>query len=360
MYRAALDRDRKSPLCLNNLGWILFQLSRLDEAIQYFRQSISLAPQFAEAHMCLSAALLRLGKFEEGWKEYEWRWKSSAKQFVRTPRNEPEWQGQPLEGRTLLVEYEQGLGDILQFVRYVELLLERGEHVLFRCPKVLLPMMKACSKLGPCLISSDDALPTHDFFVPLLSLPRHLGTTVETVPRNVPYLRVPDDRIKAWQDRLGTAKRFRIGIAWQGSTAYRDDRQRSFHLNKFGPLAYLPGVELISLQKGGGAEQLDQVSFPVSAFGNELDSTGPFLDTAAIMMNVDLVIAPNTSVAHLAGALNVPCWVVLSGIATDWRWIENRDTTPWYPNMRLFRQKTAGDWDEVFNRIYKAVALNCL
>lgn len=356
MYRAALARDKQSPLCLNNLGWILFQLGRLDQAIGCFRQAIAIAPHYAEAHMCLSAALLRTGQFEEGWREYEWRWKSSAKQFSRIPRNEPEWQGEPLNGRTLLVECEQGLGDILQFVRYVELLLQRGERVLFRCPKVLYPLLEQCSTLASCLIRSEEPLPPYDVFVPLLSLPRHFGTTVETVPQKVPYLHVPESRIKTWKDQLGSAKRFRIGIVWQGSTTYRDDSQRSFRLNKFGPLAFMPNVELVSLQKGEGTEQLNQVSFPVRSFGNALDSSGPFLDSAAIMKNVDLVIAPNTSIAHLAGALHVPTWVILSGVATDWRWIENRNDTPWYPSMQLFRQGTERDWDDVFNRVYGAVA----
>jgi tetratricopeptide (TPR) repeat protein len=359
MYRAALVRDKQSPLCINNLGWILFQLGQLDQSISCFRQAIAIAPQFAEAHMCLSAALLRTGQLEEGWKEYEWRWKSSAKQFARVSRSQPEWQGEPLNGRTLLVECEQGLGDILQFVRYVELLLKRGERILFRCPKVLYPLLEHCSTLSSCLVRSEELLPPYDFFVPLLSLPRHFGTTVETIPQNVPYLHVPESRIKKWKEQLGEPKRFRIGIAWQGSTAYRDDSQRSFRLNKFGPLAYLPNVELVSLQKGEGTEQLDQISFPVRNFGNALDSSGPFLDTAAIMRNVDLVIAPNTSIAHLGGALHVPTWVILSRVATDWRWIENRDDTPWYPNMRLFRQGIQRDWDEVFNRVYGELAKIC-
>lgn len=356
MYRAALAREKQSPLCINNLGWVLFQLGRLDQAIACFRQAIAIAPQYVEAHMCLSAALLRTGQFEEGWKEYEWRWKSSAKQFARVTRSQPEWQGEPLSGRTLLVECEQGLGDILQFVRYVELLLKRGERVLFRCPKVLYPLLEHGSTLGGCLIRSEEPLPHYDFYVPLLSLPRHFGTTVETIPKNVPYLQVPESRIKEWKEHLGDAKRFRIGIVWQGSTAYRDDSQRSFRLNKFGPLAYLPNVELVSLQKGEGCEQLDQISFPVRSFGNALDANGPFLDTAAIMKNIDLVIAPNTSIAHLSGALHVPTWVILSGVATDWRWIENRDDTPWYPTMRLFRQGIQRDWDDVFNRVYGEVA----
>ncbi|MCY2982509.1 MAG: tetratricopeptide repeat-containing glycosyltransferase family protein [Planctomycetota bacterium] len=356
MYRAALSKDPKSALCWTNLGWVLSQLGRLDEAVGNFRKAILLAPEYAEAHMCLAATLLRMGHFSEGWAEYEWRWKSSAKQFVRPARSQPEWRGEPLSGRTLLVESEQGLGDILQFVRYVELLRRNGEHVLFRCPKPLQPLLNICSNLGDCMIHSEDALPYFDCFVPLLSLPRIFATTVETVPANVPYLRVPTNRVEAWCGRIGVHKAFRIGIVWQGSTSYSDDSQRSFHLNKFGPLAYFPGVELICLQKGNGSEQLRQISFPVRTLGEAFDVEGPFLDTAAVMKNLDLVIAPNTSIAHLAGALNVPVWVILSGVASDWRWIALRDDSPWYPSMRLFRPKVGGDWDEVFNRVYSEVA----
>lgn len=356
MYRAALAKDSKSALCWTNLGWVLSQLGRLDEAVGKFRQAISLTPEYAEAHMCLAATLLRMGQWTEGWAEYEWRWKSSAKQFVRSSRNQPEWRGEPLNGRTLLVESEQGLGDILQFVRYVELLRHNGERVLFRCPKSLQPLLKTCSSFSECIIDSEEALPRFDCFVPLLSLPRIFGTTVATVPVNVPYLQVPANQTEFWRERLGSNKSFRIGIVWQGSAAYRDDGQRSFQLNKFGPLAYFPGVELVCLQKGKGSEQLNEISFPVRTLGATFDAEGPFLDTAAVMKNLDLVIAPNTSIAHLAGALNVPVWVVLSGVASDWRWIANRDDSPWYPSMRLFRQKTGGDWDEVFNRVYGEVA----
>ena len=356
MYRAALSKDRKSALCWTNLGWVLTQLGRLDEAVGNFRQAILLAPEHAEAHMCLAATLLRMGQFSEGWAEYEWRWKSSAKHFVRPARSQPEWRGEPLGGQTLLVESEQGLGDILQFVRYVELLRNNGERIHFRCPEPLQPILREYSTFGDCMIRSEEALPHFDFFVPLLSLPRIFGTTVETVPANVPYLQVPTNRLEVWRERFAGLKAFRIGIVWQGSTSYSDDSQRSFHLNKFGPLAYFPGVELVCLQKGNGTEQMKQISFPVRTLGDAFDEEGPFLDTAAVMKNLDLVIAPNTSIAHLAGALNVPVWVILSGNASDWRWIANRDDSPWYPSMRLFRQTTGGDWDEVFNRVYAEVA----
>ena len=356
MYRAALAKDSKSALCWTNLGWVLSQLGRLDEAVGKFRKAILLSPEYAEAHMCLAATLLRMGHFSEGWAEYDWRWKSSANQFVRSARNQPEWRGEPLNGRTLLVESEQGLGDILQFVRYIELLRHNGERVLFRCPKSLRPLLITCSSFGDCIIDSEE-LPSHfDCFVPLLSLPRIFGTTIENVPASVPYLQVPMSRMENWRERLGKGKSFRVGIVWQGSASYRDDNQRSFHLSKFGPLAYFPGVELIALQKGKGTEQLSDISFPVRTLGAAFDGEGPFLDTAAVMKSLDLVIAPNTSIAHLAGALNVPVWVVLSGVASDWRWIANREDSPWYPSMRLFRQKTGGDWDEVFNRVYGEVA----
>ncbi len=356
-YRASLQLDGQSAMCWNNLGWVLFQLGRSKEAIDSFRRAIDLAPDLPEPHMCLAMTLLRLGQFEEGWAEYEWRWRSSAQQFARKTRGEPLWDGQPLNGRSLLIESEQGIGDVLQFVRYVDLLYQQGEKVAFHCPTVLLPLLQTCTVFGHVVYSEEP--PQCDLRIALLSLPSVLGTTVETIPKNLPYLRVPPTRIAQWHDRLKEREGLRIGIVWQGNTSYLDDRQRSYSLQKYGPLAQLPDVQLISLQKGKGSEQVRDVCFPVHQPAQSFDEDGPFLDAAAVMANLDLVIAPNTSLAHLAGALGVPVWVILSATATDWRWIENREDTPWYPGMRLYTQKTAGDWDEVFNRVYTEVAAMC-
>ncbi len=356
-YRTSLSLDGKSAMCWNNLGWVLFQLGRPEEAIDKFRRAIALAPDLPEPHMCLAMTLLRLGQFQEGWREYEWRWKSNAQQFVRQARPEPQWDGQPLNGRSLLIESEQGIGDILQFVRYIDLLHRKGERIVFHCPNVLAPLLKTSTSFGNLI--HVDAPPTCDFRVSLLSLPHLLGTTLETVPQNTPYLHVPNERIEAWKQQLKNRVGLRIGIVWQGNISYLDDKQRSFSLQKFGPLACLPGVQLISLQKGGGTDQLQKVGFAVSPPAEKFDEDGPFLDTAAVMANLDLIIAPNTSLAHLAGALGFPVWVVLSAIATDWRWLDQRNDTPWYPSMRLYRQQVPGDWDEVFNRIYADVALLC-
>lgn len=353
-YQASLAVDSRSAMCWNNLGWVLYQLGRHEAAIDKFQRAISLAPELPEHHMCLAMALLRIGQFEEGWKEYEWRWKSSAQQFIRKPRSEPLWDGQPLDGRSLLIESEQGIGDVLQFVRYVDLLIQQGERVVFHCPQVLQPLIKACTSFGQSTYS--ESPPKCDLRIPLLSLPRVLGTTAETVPQNVPYLHIAEDRVSHWQEQLKSRQGFRIGVVWQGNSSYLDDRQRSYSLQKYGPLAQLPGVHLISLQKGSGSEQIRDVCFPVHPPAEKFDEDGPFLDTAAVMANLDLVIAPNTSLAHLAGALGVPVWVILSASATDWRWLENRSDTSWYPSMRLYRQCVAGDWDEVFNRVYADVA----
>lgn len=352
-YRASLALDGQSAMCWNNLGWVLFQLGRPTEAIDKFRRAIALNPELPEPHMCLAMTQLRLGQFEEGWREYEWRWRSNAQQFARKSRSEPVWDGQPLAGRSLLVESEQGIGDVLQFVRYIDDLHRQGERIVFHCPQVLAPLLKNCTSFGEAVYV--ESPPACDLRISLLSLPYVLGTTVETIPQNVPYLRVAEERIQAWRERLNARTGFRIGVVWQGNTAYLDDRQRSFSLQKYGPLAQLPGVQLVSLQKGGGAEQVNQVGFRIKPPADSFDEDGPFLDTAAVMASLDLVIAPNTSLAHLAGSLGVPVWVILSTIATDWRWIENREDTPWYPTMRLYRQKVAGDWDEVFNRVYADV-----
>jgi tetratricopeptide (TPR) repeat protein len=353
-FRGYLERDSKNPLAWTNFGWILAQQGRLTEAGAKFRRAIKIDPNFVDAHLCLSTVLLRQGDFQQGWQEYEWRWKSQASQFQRAARSQPEWQGEPLGDKMLLVESEQGLGDILQFLRYVELLRQRDIRFVVKIPKVLKPLLEECVDWADRLIT--DMPQAFDAFIPLLSLPKIMETTLESVPNQVPYLRVPSIRTDDWCRRLGPRPKLRVGVVWQGSSAYRDDQYRSFPLRKFAPLSLLPGVELISLQKGDGLEQLSSIDFKIRVPGEPFDQDGPFLDTAAIMKNLDLVIAPNTAVAHLAGALNVPVWLVLSANSADWRWIEKRSDTPWYPSMRIYRQAEASDWDELFFRIYHDAA----
>jgi hypothetical protein len=270
------------------------------------------------------------------------------------PSQAPLWDGSPLEGRTILVRVEQGLGDTLQFIRYLPLVQRRGGRVILVCQPALVGLLTGSRGLGiERLLAQGDPLPEYDLHVSLLSLPGLLGTTLENVPADVPYLEAEPQPVEAWRQRLGSYRGFKIGIVWQGNPDHRMDRFRSTRLAQFAPLARVPGVHLFSLQKGPGAEQLAALTdrFPVTDLGSGLDD---FRDTAAVLKNLDLVVSVDTSVAHLAGALGIPVWVALH-FPAEWRWLTGREDSPWYPTMRLFRQTSPGQWEDVFRRIAEAL-----
>jgi Flp pilus assembly protein TadD len=353
-YQRALRIDPRYASAHNNLGAARAAQGKLDEALASYRQAVRLDPDHAEAHKNLAHALLLAGDFAQGWREYEWRWR--CREFPRLSYARPAWDGSPLEGRTILLCAEQGLGDTIQFVRYAALLKQRGGCVVVAPQKELLPLLAGCPGIDE--LAERDGPPPHDVFAPLLSLPRLLGTTLATVPAEVPYLRARPDLVERWREELRPLDGLRVGIAWQGSPRHRQDRLRSFPLSHFEPLARLPGVRLLSLQKGHGAEQLRQLAgrFPVVDLAGRLDEArGPFVDMAGALSNLDLVVTCDTSVAHLAGALAVPVWVALP-FAPDWRWLRERSDSPWYPTLRLFRQEAPGAWEGVFGRM--AAALN--
>ena len=252
----------------------------------------------------------------------------------------------PLKGRTLLVHHEQGWGDTLQFARYVKLLTAAGEKVLFEVPEALIPLLKKSGFTK--LIAEGSKAGKADVVIAIMSLPRVFGTTLETIPADVPYLSAGSQLVKQWSKVLKSIPGLRVGITWQGYSGNANDQLRSIPLACFAPLA-LPGVQLISLQKGPGVEQLTEVAnnLAVRHLGQFDEERGAFMDTAAVMKNLDLVITCDTAIAHLAGGLGVPVWVALQ-LAPDWRWMLARRDSPWYPTMRLFRQKKFGDWPGVF------------
>lgn len=332
----------------NNLANVLLRQERFDEALVNYRMALRLNPDYANAHMNLGLTLLLRGDFANGWREYEWRRKTKdvkAREFSR-----PQWDGGALAGKTILLFAEQGLGDTLQFIRYSPLVERHGGTVVVECQPALVPLLRGHVAR---LVARGQPLPEFDVEIPLLSLPGLFGSTLPTMPNSVPYLTAEPARVDAWRERLQAIKGFKIGIAWQGSTSYQEDRWRSIKLRAFAPLARIPGVRLISLQKGFGTEQLQEArDWAVVDFGTHLDQDGAFLDSAAILKQLDLVVTSDTAVAHLAGALGVPVWVALTKIP-DWRWLLHRPDSPWYPSMKLFRQIRADDWDELFGRMAK-------
>jgi len=334
----------------NNLGNVLTAAGDLAAAHGSYGEALRLAPEHSGAHFNRAVWLLLQGQWEEGWQEFEHRlWRAGA---VRREFSQPRWNGGDLAGRTILLYAEQGLGDTIQFIRYVPLVRALGGPVIVECQRPLVPLLSR-SIAADALYARGAELPAFDWQAPLASLPGIFGTRSETVPRIVPYLSADERLVAEWRQRLSSLPGRRIGICWQGNPDYADDRFRSIPLGCFAPLSTVPGVHLISLQKGRGSEQVAEARqiFPMQDWSGELDeSAGAFMDTAALMKSLDLVITSDTSVAHLAGALGVRVWVALPKIP-DWRWLLDRPDSPWYPTMRLFRQQRPGDWPGVLAAI---------
>jgi len=298
---------------------------------------------------------LSLGDFETGWKEYEWRWKLSGN--AMPPFTQPLWDGSSLAGRTIFLHAEQGLGDTLQFVRYATLLKRSGARVILRCPKSLFSLLKDFN--GADVVIDRGTPARFDVHAPLMSLPGICRTRLDNIPAEVPYLSADAALVATWRRELSHIDGFRVGIAWQGTPSNDKDKPRSTSLSRFAPLALIPGVRLINLQKGLGSEQIaaERARISLVDFGERLDAQAAFIDTAALMMNLDLVITVDTAIAHLAGALGVPVWIPLS-FSPDWRWMQVRRDSPWYPAARLFRQPAMGDYETVFAEM--AAALTAL
>jgi Tfp pilus assembly protein PilF len=376
-YRQALRLQPQCAEICNNLGLALIEHGKPVEALASFDQAVRIKPSYGEPRWNRSLLWLLNGDFANGWTEYEWRWTQPNK--GRRSFQQPLWDGSALGGQAILLYAEQGLGDTLQFLRYVQLVQKRGGKVIVECHPALLQLLAGFPGIHQ-LVGQGSQLPAFDFQAPLLSLPRIFSTSLATIPCDVPYLKADSVLVDYWRRKMcgvrnpvsdvktasfdighrtsKTERCFRIGAAWQGNPTHRYDRQRSIPVQHFARLAKVPGVCVISLQKGPGMGQLPAPaeSLPIVHLGDHLDTTsGPFMDTAAVMMNLDLVITSDTAVAHLAGALAVPVWIALP-LVPDWRWLLKREDSPWYPGTRLFRQTRCDDWEGVFERIASELA----
>jgi Flp pilus assembly protein TadD len=351
-YRQALNLKPHQPEILTNLGLALLAQGKIDAAAARFDSALQQNPNYADAHG--NRALLRLlqGDFHHGWRQYEWRWRSN--QLEQRHFAQPRWAGGPLQDRTILLHAEQGLGDTIQFIRYAAIVKKQNPAatVILECQRPLTKLLSRCPGINQ-LVAAGDPLPAFDVQSPLLSLPDIVQTTLETIPANVPYLFAETRLVVHWRNWLGNVNGLRIGINWQGRTGDGEFRKRNIPLEHFTALAQIPGVQLISLQKQpeGSFAANKSPQIPMLDPGPSFDTVhGAFEDTAALMMNLDLIITSDTSIPHLAGALGLPVWVALP-LVPDWRWLLDRTDSPWYPTMRLFRQRSVGDWSGVFDEI---------
>lgn len=355
---ALADADRALALepgrvdALDARGIALADLGRHDDALASFERALAAAPGRAASHVNASYCLLALGDYARGWPEHEWRWRDEQMHADRRAFAAPQWTGeQDPAGRTVLLHAEQGHGDSIQFCRYAPRLAARGARVVLEAPAALAPLLGTLDGVAQ-LVVAGDPLPPFDLHCPLMSLPLAFRTTLADVPAAAPYLAADPARVRRWRDRVARPGRPRIGIAWSGRAAQRNDMHRSMPLETLAPLFALD-ADFVILQK----DLRDRDRPAIAAHPRLVDASAEiedFADVAALVAEVDLVISVCTSVAHVAGALGKPLWVLLS-VAADWRWLRDRDDSPWYPTATLFRQTALGDWDGVVARVAKAL-----
>jgi Flp pilus assembly protein TadD len=342
-----------------NRAAALLWSGRTDEAMAAFERAVTLDPNYPPARVNLAMAQMLLGDYPNGFRNFEWRWKRPALLRVARHYSLPLWSGQvSLAGKTILAYREQGFGDTIQFCRYASLAVSAGARVILEVQPSLVTLLRTLPG-GPSVVGDGDSVRDFDLHCPLMALLAGFGTTVDTIPANVPYLFADPARVAMWRDVLPAGPNKKIGLVWAGGShagqadqaAY--DRRRSTTLHTLAPLAFVPGCDFISLQIGPASGQVASPEAGISVY----DHTGriqDFSDTAALIEILDLVIGVDTSVIHLAGALGKPVWL-LNRFDTDWRWLLNRDDSPWYPTLRQFRQTRPGDWEGVIGRVVKAL-----
>ena len=348
-HRQALRIRPHYPDALNNLGNLLREAGRIDEALECYTRATQLDPHHAKAQLAESMTRLESGDFEGGWAKYDWRF--SVVKNLRHEFGKPLWDGGDITGKTVLLTWEQGFGDTLQFLRYAPLVAARGATVLLLVREPMRRLAATVEGVSAVAASVED-LPPFDLSCPLLSLPQRFGTCLDTVPAVVPYLHALPKEVAAWSECLqqdGADGSLRVGLVWAGNPKMEIDDRRSMSLSQLLPLSQVGGVRFYSLQKDGAAEQVSALS-PIWPIVDHTDHLADFADTAALIMNLDLIISVDTAVAHLAGALGKPVWL-LNRFDTCWRWMRERTDSPWYPTMRLFRQDRAGEWGGVIDAV---------
>ncbi len=344
-HRRALAIQPNYADALIGLGTALQNQGNMDEAKEYLDRAVTLAPESPPAHYNRALVYLYMGDYKLGFEEYEWRFKTD--EFPPCPFPQPVWDGSNLNGKTLLLHAEQGMGDTIQFIRYAAIAAQKGGRLILTCHPELIRLLSAMPGIDQ-VIPLGFPLPEFHTYAPLMSLPRILGTTIDTVPNQIPYLPVVPSSLKL-ASPPGT--QLKVGIVWSGGHLYKRNASRSCPLTYFQQLLQIPQLAFYSLQKGITQTELQELGW--SSLVTDLnDQLQDMADTAAAIAQLDLVITVDTSVAHLAGSLGKPVWTLLSYLP-DWRWMLHREDSPWYPTMRLFRQSQPGDWEGVFVKVEK-------
>jgi tetratricopeptide (TPR) repeat protein len=349
-FRKAVQIQPDNAVAVKNLAVALAEKGQYAEAIATLDQAIQLKPDLPAAHGNLALLLLMKGDFERGWREYEWRSRVQLTLFV-PPRNfaQPRWDGGSLQGKTILLHSEQGFGDTIQFVRYLPMVAKHGGRIILDCQKELVRLLRKAPAVDT-IIATGDPLPRFDCHCPLLSLPLAFSTNLNSIPADIPYLSPDPAAAARWKSRIETSPpAFKVGLVWAGSAKNKLDRKRSIPFNEITKLA-TPCIHFFSLQKGRDPQSPP----PEMTFTDWTGQLNDFDDTAALIANLDLVIAVDTAVAHLAGAMGKPIWMMIPFVP-DWRWLLNRNDSAWYPTVRLFRQKSPGDWPGVIQSVADAL-----
>lgn len=356
-FKKILNISDRFSAVHHNIGFTLAErFGRHKEALCHYQKALVLNPGNIETHFCAALSHLAQGDLEQGFSEYEYRWqrgKQNSRNFLKPLQNL--WNGSDsIWGKTMLIRAEQGLGDTLQFIRYAKILKDRGAFIIAEVQKSLIALLSYCPFLDR-VIAIGSELPLFDYQIPLLSLPHQLKTSLKNIPHITPYLFTNSQRIDHWKNSLKNGSRFKIGICWQGDPVH--GQAKFMPLQEFLPLLQRNDITVYSLQQYVGLEQLNTIplEYRPYEFYHDFDkSSGNFIDTAAVMTQLDLVITVDTSLAHLAGGLGVPVWVVLP-FPAEWRWLTERVDSPWYPTMTLFRQQLTHNWKPVLNAMMRAL-----
>ena len=355
VLRKALRFGRNNPETLANLSAALNENGKFDEAEKMLRNCIRKVPDHLQARHNLSLLRLLKGDFEQGWPGFELRNAAANRALPVCAQNcgAPDWRGENLKGRSIVLYAEQGLGDTIQFARYAKPLATQGATVSIQCQPALMDILRTIDGVSQVL-SNDDIAGRVDYKASLLSLPALLNTVEDNIPDSVPYIRAPQDEHDRWSGVLaGVSDKPRVGLVWAGNPDNKTDHKRSIALHQFIPLLERTDIFVMSLQVGAAASQVDELP-PANKPYVLFPRIRPLGEVAAALENLDLLITVDTALAHLAGALNVPVWTLITHFP-DWRWMLDRDDTPWYPSMRLFRQPTPGNWGAVIEDVSQAL-----